>query len=511
MALKTFAAIHVGSGEVYLKIFELSRKSGLQVIDYARYYIELGGDTFSKGYISHELVYELCSVLKGFRIKMDEYGITDYVAYAGSAVREAGNCELILDQIRIRTGLKVTCVDNAEQSFLMLKAAAGSIPPFEKLIREGAVIVDMGAGSLQVTIYDAGKLIFTHAFKLGALRIRELLSDLESQTSDFNSVMNDYVGNEFDTFSAMVEETSGISHLIAIGEEVYPVLAIKRTEGETGSFKPEKLDQYYDRIKNMGFDEIAEKYAIPFEAATLIKPEMVVYASLLRVMHADMIWFSRVNLCDGIAEEYFESQNTMKAGHDFTTDIRNHARAISAHYDCDNAHTDNVSRHAMNIFDGLQKYAVLSSRDRLLLEIACLLHDSGKYVNMSAGAEFSWYIVLATEFVGISLSEKQIIAGIIRYHTWSEIPMPADLAINMGHDDYIRMLKLAAILRIARAMDRSHKQKMKKTVITVKDKKLVIRADTINDITLEQSMVDEKASYFEAVYGLRPVLRMKKR
>ena len=58
MALKTFAAIHVGSGEVYLKIFELSRKSGLQVIDYARYYIELGGDTFSKGYISHELVYE---------------------------------------------------------------------------------------------------------------------------------------------------------------------------------------------------------------------------------------------------------------------------------------------------------------------------------------------------------------------------------------------------------------------------------------------------------------------
>ena len=71
MALKTFAAIHVGSGEVYLKIFELSRKNGLQVIDYARYYIELGSDTFTQGYIGHDLVYELCTVLKGFKTKMD--------------------------------------------------------------------------------------------------------------------------------------------------------------------------------------------------------------------------------------------------------------------------------------------------------------------------------------------------------------------------------------------------------------------------------------------------------
>ena len=511
MAQKTFAAIHVGSGEVYLKIFELSRKNGLHVIDYARYYIELGSDTFTQGYIGHDLVYELCSVLKGFRIKMEEYAISDYVAYAGSAVREARNRDLILDQIRIRTGLTVTCVDNAEQSFLMLKAAAGSISSFERLLQEGVVIVDMGAGSLQVTVYDAGRLIFTHAFKLGALRIRELLSDLEGQTSDFNLVMNDYVGNEFDTFSSMVHETSKIRHLIAIGEEVYPILSITRTEGESGSFKPEKLSQYYEKIKGLGFDEIAEKYSIPFEAATLIKPEMAVYGSLLRVVQADMIWFSRVNLCDGIAAEYFEKHDNFRGRHDFTSDIINHARAISQHYRCASAHTENVTKLSLAIFDGIQKFAGLEKRDRLLLEIAGLLHDSGKYVNMSAGTDFSWHIVMATEFVGISQVEKQLIACIIRYNEAREIPMPADLEPDMGNTVYIRMLKLAAILRIANAMDRSHKQKIGKVSISVKDKKLVIRADTIYDITLEQSMIAEKASFFESVYGLKPVLRVKKR
>ena len=511
MALKTFAAIHVGSGEVYLKIFELSRKNGLHVIDYARYYIELGSDTFTQGYIGHDLVYELCTVLKGFKAKMDEYAIVDYTAYAGSAVREARNRDLILDQIRIRTGLIVTCVDNAEQSFLMLKAAAGSISSFEKLIQEGVVIVDMGAGSLQVTVYDAGRLIFTHAFKLGALRIRELLSDLEGQSSDFNLVMNDYVGNEFDTFSSMVHETAKTRHLIAIGEEVYPMLSITRTEGESGNFKPEKLSQYYDKIKGLGFDEIAEKYSIPFEAATLIKPEMAVYGSLLRIMQADMIWFSRVNLCDGIAAEYFEKHDNVRQKHDFTEDIRNHAKALSQHYRCAGAHTENMTRLSLAVFDGIQKYAGLEKRDRLLLEIACLLHDSGKYVNMSAGADFSWHIVMATEFVGISQAEKQLIAGIIRYNASEEIPLPADLELDMREAEYIRMLKLAAILRIANVMDRSHRQKIGKVSISVKDKKFVIRADTIYDITLEQSMVAERAGFFESVYGLRPVLRVKKR
>lgn len=511
MAMKTFAAIHVGSGEVYLKIFELSRRNELRVIDYARYYIELGSDTFTQGYIGHDLVYELCSVLKGFKAKMDEYAISDYIAYAGSAVREARNCDLILDQIRIRTGLTVTCVDNAEQSFLMLKAASGSITSFEKLLQEGVVIVDMGAGSLQVTVYDAGKLIFTHAFKLGALRIRELLSSLEGQSTDFNLVMNDYVGNEFDTFSSMVHEMAKIRHLIVIGEEVYPMLSITRTEGETGSFKPEKLSHYYDMIKSMGFDEISEKYSIPYEAATLIKPEMTVYGSLLRIMQADMIWFSRVNLCDGIAAEYFEKLGNLHAKHDFTEDIRNHARAISQHYRCAGAHTENVVHLSLAVFDGIYRFAGLEKRDRLLLEIACLLHDSGKYVNMTAGTAFSWHIVLATEFVGISQTEKQLIAGVIRYNAAEEIPLPADLELDMRQTDYIRMLKLAAILRIANAMDRSHRQKISKVSISVKDKKFVIRADTIYDITLEQSMVAEKAGFFESIYGLKPVLRMKKR
>ncbi len=510
MALKTFAAIHVGSGEVYLKIYELSRKTGLHLIDYASYCIELGSDTFTQGYIGHELVYELCSVLKGFRMKMEEYRIEQYTAYAGSAVREARNCDLILDQIRIRTGLNVTCVSNAEQSFLMLKAAAGSISSFQKLLNEGALIADVGAGSLQITIYESGKMIFTHSFKLGALRIREVLSNLEGQSSDFGLVMNDYIGNDFDTLSVLVGDAK-IRHIIAVGEEIQPVLVIAGTEGDTGTFKPEKLREYYNKIQKMGFDDIAQKYSISYEAATLIKPVLTVYRNLVKIIHADTIWLSRVNLCDGIAEEYYEKLERKQPLHDFSEDILNHARAISDHYEAYNAHTENVAGLSLTIFDGLRRYADLHSRDRILLEMACLFHDTGKYINLTEATDCSYQIVMSTEFMGISQSEQRIIASMIKYNSGKDVPLIDEMDHHMDQKDYIRMIKLSAILRIARALDRSHRQKINKIAISVKDKKMVIRADTIYDITLEQSIIEEKGRYFESIYGLRPVLRVKKR
>ena len=169
MTYKTFAAINVGSGEVSMKIYEISPKTGIREIDYVRYYIELGSDTYTKGYIEYDLVRELCDVLEGFSTKMEEYRVDSYLALGSSALIEASNCELIVDQIRVRTGLKVETIDNAQQRFLLLKSVARGMRNFEQLIDDGAAIVDMGSGSLQITIYDEGRLIYTQNLKLGSL------------------------------------------------------------------------------------------------------------------------------------------------------------------------------------------------------------------------------------------------------------------------------------------------------------------------------------------------------
>ena len=85
------------------------------------------------------------------------------------------------------------------------------------------------------------------------------------------------------------------------------------------------------------------------------------------------------------------------------------------------------------------------------------------------------------------------------------------MASEMSHMSYVRMLKMAAILRLANGMDRSHLQRIQNVRVTVKDAELKIMANTIYDITLEQGMMETRANFFEQIYGLRPVLRQKRR
>ncbi len=511
MAYKMFAAINVGSGEVSMKVYEIAKKTGIREIDHVRYYIELGSDTYRKGYIEHDLVRELCSVLERFSLKLQEYKVDSYLAYGGSALREAANCDLIVDQIRIRTGLDVKTINNAEQRFLLLKSVAGGMNNFEKLIHEGAAIVDMGAGSLQITVYDAGQLIFTQNLKLGSLRIREILADLEGQSTSFVNVMDDYIGNDIDTFARLFMHEHKVRHMIAVGEEMTSIMQIIGSHSDKDYMKKQKFDAVCDSVMAAGTAELSEKYSMPYELATLLKPAIIVYRKIIEASGAEKIWGAGSDLCDGVAADYAEKHEKIEPAHYFSGDIVSYARSVAKRYDSNVDHTGNVEKLALSIFDGIKKQVGLGQRERMILQLSCILHDCGKYVNMLNSTLYSYDIVMATEFIGLSEQEKRMIADVIKYNSWPEVPEIHTLTAPLDRKNYIRMLKLSAILRIANGMDRSHRQKIKKISVSLKDKELMIRADTIYDITLEQGIMDSKGHFFEEIYGFSPVLRQKRR
>ena len=70
--------------------------------------------------------------------------------------------------------------------------------------------------------------------------------------------------------------------------------------------------------------------------------------------------------------------------------------------------------------------------------------------------------------------------------------------------------KLTAMLRLANALDRSHKQKMSDLKISLEGDELIIATSTYEDITLEYGLFKEKTELFEEIYGVRPVLRQRK-
>ena len=66
--------------------------------------------------------------------------------------------------------------------------------------------------------------------------------------------------------------------------------------------------------------------------------------------------------------------------------------------------------------------------------------------------------------------------------------------------------KLAAIVRLADALDRSFKQKIHSCSVTLKDNKLKVLAASKEDLTLEIWTLDYKSTFFEEVFGIEPIL-----
>ena len=117
MQVSTFAAIDIGSYDVTLEIFEISKKAGIKSIDTIRHRLELGTDTYTHGKLGPKMEEELCTVLKDFVRIMKGYRVESYRAIATSSLREAENSLFILGKIRQATGLTVEILSNSEQRF----------------------------------------------------------------------------------------------------------------------------------------------------------------------------------------------------------------------------------------------------------------------------------------------------------------------------------------------------------------------------------------------------------
>lgn len=503
MAVTLFAAIDVGSYEVEMKIYQCVTRKDIRQIDHIRYRIELGKDTYNTGKISEKKIEELCKVLNNFVKIMEGYKVQTYRACATSAIREAQNRLLILEYVERMTGVSIEVLDNSEQRFLDYKSVAFGVKDFYKIIQNGTAIVDVGSGSAQLSLFDNDKLVTTQNIKIGNLRIHEKMADFSLHAVHRERMVEELINNDLDSFKKMYLKDREIKNLILSGNYILELLM------KTSVTKAEYL-KMYEEIIEMRPEEIAKKYGIPSESASLILPTVTIYKRIIEELEPDTIWLPGMNLGDGIAYDYAQKNKMIKIQHDFNDDIVAAARVMAKRYQCNKGHIRNLENLALMMFDKTKRISGLKERERLLLQIAVILHSCGKYINMSNRAECSYNIIMSTEIIGLSLQERRIIASVVKYNTTDFSLEDIVTQPQMTNKDYLLITKLVAILRVANAMDRSHRQKFGNVKMEVKDQKLVITVETNEDITLEKGMFPPKADYFEEVFHIRPAIRQKK-
>ena len=510
MGYKTFAAIDVGSYELAMKIYEISVKNGIRQIDHIRHRIELGTDSYFTGKISSERVDELCRMLVEFTQIMKSYKVDDYKAYGTSAIRETENSTILLAQIQAKTGIKIEVLSNSEQRFLDYKSVASVGRDFQK----STAFIDIGGGSIQISLFDEDSLVTSQNIRPGVLRMREELTRVSYRSYQLEELVEEMFRGNLEIFKKLFIGERKIQNIILVDD--YTSLILQKNYLKTnkkGHVNTEIFLEFVDSLKKKKTKEIALSLGIAQENISLLYISSLMIKYMIKMLGAEILWAPGVSLCDGMAYEYAEqnallSESGKVTAHSFEQDILACARDISRRYHCIEGRTLRQEAAALTIFDNVGENYGLTRRDRLLLQLSVILSECGRYISLSNVGDSAYGIVMATEIIGLSHIEREIVANIVKYS--KESFEYYNTLEALGVESYLRIAKLTAIIRLAQGLDLSHKGKSENMLITWDDNKLILSVETNADMTLEVELFDQSAMFFEEVFHIKPVIRQKK-
>jgi exopolyphosphatase/guanosine-5'-triphosphate,3'-diphosphate pyrophosphatase len=243
-------------------------------------------------------------------------------------------------------------------------------------------------------------------------------------------------------------------------------------------------------------DELVERHRLPLVRVETLAPALLVYRELLHETQATQVQVPEATLRAGILLDMVRTEE----GHgieDFSRQVLASAAALGDKYRYDAAHAENVALLATRLFDQLRSEHGLGERARLLLEVAALLHDIGAFVSLRGHHKHAQYILSVAEIFGLSREDRALISNVARYHRRAA-PNKSHLPY-MALDSEARVIvnKLAAILRVANALDADHLQKIRD-----------VRVLRENDhLTIERLAALARADLLTEVFGRKVAFR----
>lgn len=497
---KLVAAIDIGSNSVRMEIGEVLPDGHLEILERVQRALRLGQDTFRRGRLGRRSMRAAIGILRDFQKLLDFYGVQHTRAVATSAVREAANADTFLDRVLMATGLDVEIIDTTEESRLTVSAVRQGGDDFTGK-RGNALIADVGGGSTLLTILQKGQITVSQSLRLGAIRLSESMLTGNEPPHAAAELIRQQVQNTVHAVQGALPLKS-IRAFIAVGGDArHAGDEIGREDNSHRVIPRDEFDDFVERCESMTSEELMRRDGMSMALAETLRPALLVYRELLATTRATEVTVSEASMRDGLLLDLARGM-TGQEDESLTSGAIHSALGVARKYHVDMDHARAVAEMAVQLFDQLQAEHGLDPRHRLLLRIAALLHEVGGFVSGRAHHKHSYYLIANAEIFGLKRGERQIVAHVARYHRHG-LPKPSHLEfIALPREDRMTVSKLAALLRIADALDRTHGQRGRTFTCVRTDEELVIRIHGVADLTLERRAMVEKADLFEDLTGL---------
>jgi exopolyphosphatase/guanosine-5'-triphosphate,3'-diphosphate pyrophosphatase len=264
------------------------------------------------------------------------------------------------------------------------------------------------------------------------------------------------------------------------------------------------LSRFSKEIITQSADSLVKKYRLSYTDAETLGPALLTNVRLATALGIKSIYVTPISMRDGVLSEMAGAR---RWSDEFGEQIISSAVELGRKYLFDQRHAEHVADLAGRLFGALAEEHALGPRHELLLRTAALLHEIGLFISTRSHHKHSMYLIRNSNLFGLGPKDVLQTALVARYHRRA-MPQPSHEGYAvLDRESRIEVLKMAAILRVADALDRSATQRVRSLDITVEHRRLILTVRNVTDVTLEHVAMDQKSNLFRMVYGREVVLR----
>jgi exopolyphosphatase/guanosine-5'-triphosphate,3'-diphosphate pyrophosphatase len=495
------AAIDIGTNSIHMIVVRVRADLSFEVIDREKAMVRLGAGGLDGRALTEDAMTAALQALSRFRRIAESHGVEQIVAVATSATREARNGGEFLTRVRHETGIRPRVITGPEEAQLIHQAAVYGVD----VGGARACVIDIGGGSVELTLGTATTIQMARSFKVGVIRLTERFVRSDPLSARDERRLLQHIDREVGRFcdqiaAASFDRVIGTSGTILSIGAVASTLARGVAPGELRNLRvPAK--QIRRLRKHVLELDLEQRLAVPGldpRRADLVVAGAILVDTLLRRLGADDITLCDLALREGLVLQYVRTHRREIAQIDAIPDVRRRSTVeLAERCQYDRPHAEHVVRLSLALFDQTRHIHQLSDREREWLEFAALLHDIGSHISFARHHRHSYYLIKNGDLRGFEPAEIEVIALVARYHrrgvprkTHTEY---ADLPPSLRR----AVRTLSAILRVAESLDRSHAQIISAVELHEQDGHLLVQLRARGDAGLELWAADRHTGPFE--------------
>jgi exopolyphosphatase/guanosine-5'-triphosphate,3'-diphosphate pyrophosphatase len=444
-------------------------------------------------------------VLSKFRRLAESHKVDEVIAVATSATREAENGGEFLQAVTQQTGIRPRVISGTEEARLIHLAAVYGV----SVPGDVAVVIDIGGGSVEVTRGAGPAIELGRSFKLGVIRLTERFVKTDPLEPRDERKLVRHIDTEIGKYLHQISR-AGFERVIGTSGTILSLGAVaSAAEGlapgaslRNRRFTAKQIRHVRKELVALDLEKRLRVPGLEPRRADLAVAGAILIDEILRRLGANGITLCDLSLREGLVLDYISRHRKEIAQADRYPDVRRRSVfELAERCNYWPEHSQHVARLSIGLFDQTRAIHGLTDRERELLEYAAILHDIGVHISYEGHHKHSYYLVKNGDLRGFEPDEIEAIALVARYHRQATPKRKHDGFVSLRRRTRRTVRTLAAILRLAESLDRSHAQTITGLELHDRGDDDLLQLRTTGDAELELWAAARHAAPFERLTG----------